>query len=597
MKGDSNMGSNLFRFTLPRPSFQARPVRLLILLVSLFALTSGIWAQQILSKGDGRRFYPDDPLWEDSDTMDIAEPVEFQLYEDADFLINSFKHPGGPAGPSLNTNTLDEVPNSSWFTNRIGRQEMTIEEIARGPDTFDGPAPGRWTITGRPGSGITPKFTIRDSRGDTYLFKLDPLHLPELPSSAEIISSKIFHTLGYNVGEDFVVQVDRSQLDIDSAAMWRDDRGKKRNIVQTDVDHWLKELAKASPDGMIRVLAHKYIEGTPKGPYRYHGTRSDDPNDLYPHERRRELRALRVFAAWLHHDDSRSTNTFNTYVEEDGRGFIRHYLLDFGSNLGSSSNKIQEPRIGYEYYVEGDKVLKGIFSFGLWRRGWMKVKYADYPAVGNFESDFFEPWKWKPGFPNPAFDRMDEADAFWAASLLSRFTDEMIRAIVGRAEISDPEAEGFLIDALIKRRDKCVNYWISRTNPLDRFEVNGSGQEVIFDNAAARVGTAQPGGTYKVQWSALDNLKNEEQRVGGEIEVDEMRLAVPQSAWGPKDDVNYRYAVARIRTFHPDYPHWQEPLVLTLRDKGEKYDVVGIERPRKNAKVKMKKKGKNTDQK
>ena len=24
-------------------------------------------------------------------------------------------------------------------------------------------------------------------------------------------------------------------------------------------------------------------------------------------------------------------------------------------------------------------------------RGWMKVKYADYPAVGNFESDFFEP--------------------------------------------------------------------------------------------------------------------------------------------------------------------------------------------------------------
>ena len=132
---------------------------------------------------------------------------------------------------------------------------------------------------------------------------------------------------------------------------------------------------------------------------------------------------------------------------------------------------------------------------------------------------------------------------------------------------------------------------------LDRFEVNGGGQEVIFDNAAIRVGTPQRGATYKVQWSALNNLKNEEQPVGGEIEVNEMRLAVPQSAWGPKDDVNYRYAVARIRTFHPDYPHWQEPLVLTLRDKGEKYDVVGIERPRKNPKVKRKKKGKITVQK
>ncbi len=224
----------------------------------------------------------------------------------------------------------------------------------------------------------------------------------------------------------------------------------------------------------------------------------------------------------------------------------------------------------------------------------MKVKYPDYPAVGNYEADFFEPRKWKPGYPNPAFDRMDEADAFWAAGLMSRFTDEIIRAIVGTAEISDPEAEAFLIDALIKRRDKCVDYWISRTNPLDRFKVDGSGQEVTFDNAAIRVGTAQRGATYKVQWAALNNLKNEEQPVGGEIEVNEMRLAVPQGAWGPKDDVTYRYAVARIRTFHPDHPHWQEPLVLTLRDQGGKYDVVGIQRPRKDAKVKIKKKSKNT---
>ena len=41
-------------------------------------------------------------------------------------------------------------------------------------------------------------------------------------------------------------------------------------------------------------------------PLQYFGTRPEDPNDLHPHEHRRELRGLRVFSAWLNHDDSRS---------------------------------------------------------------------------------------------------------------------------------------------------------------------------------------------------------------------------------------------------------------------------------------------------
>ncbi len=227
--------------------------------------------------------------------------------------------------------------------------------------------------------------------------------------------------------------------------------------------------------------------------------------------------------------------------------------------------------------------MKGLLTFGLWRRGWMKVDYPDYPSVGHYEADFFEPWKWRPNYPNPAFDRMDAADAFWAASIISRFTDEMLRAIVAEGQISDPEAAAYLTDVIITRRDKVVNYWISRTNPLDRFEVHRlarTGLELTFENAAIRVGAAQQGATYRVRWSALDNLSGQETPAGDEVELAEARAPVPAAAWGPADDAGDRYAVATISTRHPDFPHWEEPVVVSLRNRAGDVEVVGIERPR-----------------
>jgi hypothetical protein len=555
-------------------------------LVAMALCASVAWGQAVGDREDGRRFYADDPLWTDPDTTNVVEVTAFELRNDADFLINSFAHPGGDAGPASNVNTLGEVPDSSWFTNRIGLGEMSLEEIVRGPDTVSGPAPGIWTVIGRPAGGITPKFTIRDARGDIYIFKLDPVHLPELPSSAEVISTKIFHALGYNVPQDFICYVDRSRLEVDPKAEWTDARGRKRPFTDNDLDHWLGKMARVGPEGTVRVLASRYIQGRPIGQYRYHGTRSDDPNDLYPHEKRRELRGLRVFAAWLHHDDSRSLNTFDTYVEEGGQRFIRHYLLDFGSNMGSGSTNVQEPRAGYEYLAEGNKLLKGIFSFGLWTRDWMHVEYPSYPAVGNYEGDFFEPWKWKPEYPNPAFDRMDEADAFWAANLLTYFTDDVIRAIVATGRISDPEAAEYLVNTLIQRRDKCIRYWIRQTNPLSRFAISSDGSEVTFDNAAVRTGAAPGGASYQAQWFARDNVADQERAVGQEVESSEPKFLIPQEAWGPADDAGFRYAVARLYPLHPENPQWREPVVLTVRERGGRYDVVGLQRPRHDAPIK-----------
>jgi hypothetical protein len=529
---------------------------------------------------EGRRFYPDDPILRDPDMRDIAPVAEFDLSKSYEFLHETFGDSITSRGRARNVNTLDEVPDSSWFTNRLGRYDMTTDEIVRGPDHVNGPAAGAWHVTGRPDAGITPKFTIKDGRGDTYLIKLDPSRFPELPSSVELISTKIFHAIGFHVPEDFIVTFDSSRLDVAPGAKMRTATGERRPIQMVDVEQWLKDTPRAT-DGSIRALASLYVPGRVVGQFRYTGTRPDDPNDIYPHERRRELRGMRVFAAWLNHDDARSINSIDTYVEEGGRRYIRHYMQDFGSNLGSGSTSAQQPRGGYEYLIEGDKIAKGLISFGLWTRGWTKVRYPDNPSLGNIEADFFEPWKWKTEYPQPAFDQMDAADAFWAASIVSRFTDPMIRAIVEAGRLSDPAAARYVTDVIIRRRDKVVAYWISRTNPLDNFAVGRTptGAELTFDNAALRLRVAQSGASYKAQWLALDNMAGSVRPAGPEVDLTDPRVAIPDAAWGRPDDAGFSYATASIKTVHPKFPNWTSPVLVTVRDRNGRMDVVGIERP------------------
>ena len=95
-----------------------------------------------------RGFFPDDPISRDDDTaVDASGVKEIELSESYDFLTNTFITPGDREPiRAVNLNTLDEVPDSSWFTNRIGVRDLPITEIARGPNKFDAstPSTGSW---------------------------------------------------------------------------------------------------------------------------------------------------------------------------------------------------------------------------------------------------------------------------------------------------------------------------------------------------------------------------------------------------------------------------------------------------------------------
>ena len=89
------------------------------------------------------RFFDDDPVWVERDTENAAgiAPLEVDLVTDLAYNIILGSTPQA-AVRAENVNSVDEVPDSSWFTNRAGRLPLTADDVARGPDRTNGPAPG-----------------------------------------------------------------------------------------------------------------------------------------------------------------------------------------------------------------------------------------------------------------------------------------------------------------------------------------------------------------------------------------------------------------------------------------------------------------------
>jgi hypothetical protein len=109
--------------------------------------------------------------------------------------------------------------------------------------------------------------------------------------------------------------------------------------------------------------------------------------------------------------------------------------------------------------------------------------------VGIFESDNFDPLKWRNSYPTRAFELMDKRDAFWAVKIIMSFTDEMLMAIVSEARYAEQGAAEHVLETLIKRRDKIGREWFGRMTPVDNFEVKG--QSLIFSDLAIDSGLAE----------------------------------------------------------------------------------------------------------
>jgi hypothetical protein len=340
----------------------------------------------------------------------------------------------------------------------------------------------------------------------------------------------------------------------------------------SDVDRLL-EHANREADGSYRVVASKSLEGKPIGRIRFMGTRPDDPNDLIAHEDRRELRGYGVFAAWLNHVDAKAINSLDMLITRNGRSFVRHNLIDFGSTLGSGGVGPSDYWEGSQYLVEPASISRQLIGFGFSYPAWHTAPFYESRAVGRLpmQNGSFNPDAWKPRIPNQAFLHARGDDRFWAAQKLIALKTDLLRAAVRAGDFGDEQAENFLVRALAERRDAIARPYLTAINPIADPILDKNGM-LSFRNAAVDADVARAPQGYRAVWSTFDNATGETTRIAETISRTPTMLA-PDFPDGP--GVFISVELSAIGAFNDA---WSKPVHVYFRHTDSGWRLVGFER-------------------
>ncbi len=487
------------------------------------------------SSQDAASEAPTDPAtWVDHDARPIPKPVgrERSLYGHIfreaviEPLNQAFDIPDkilgllGPFGvesnqQAANVNAHDEVPNSTWFTNRNHLRSISLAEIRAG--AFGDIRPEKpWTITDIKRSGVIPGFQIKDAKDRRWLIKLDPPGHPQLGSGASIVSSRLVWAAGYNISHDEAVSFRREDLRLGIK--------EESSVTESYIDS-LCQRGASGTDGRFYAAASLFLPGKPIDPIDFRGKRPDDANDWYTHKNRRELRGLYVVYAWLNNWDVKDHQSLDMFTtpDDDTLGHVTHNLLDVGASLGAAGRGAKKLRYGFEQRIDYSWMARRLVTLGFAVEPWRRAQQeTGIPSVGNFESERFEPEEWRPLQLVQPFREMTERDAYWGAKLVASFSDEQIGAASDAVGYEDPRARAFLLRTLADRRDKVARYWFNRVAPLDFFHVaNGA---LCFHDLARDIGIEEAR-EYEVHIEASGSGKTIERKLrvtGTEVPLAEL---------------------------------------------------------------------------
>jgi hypothetical protein len=556
-----------------------------------------------------RRFPLREPIWRDTDLQPVyarcheapspkdprhvsCAPEIYDAPTDWDGADNLFFRPLSEtvgivtSGESTNVNSLDEVPDSAWFTNRVGVRPVSLEELRLNDckkewllDPEHAPD-GSWLIDQGKTSGSTPGFRIDVPGKGKYMIKVEATGLPERQVAATVIGEAVYYATGYNATCEQALLVRPSIFTLKPGLRASHGNfGDEYDFDRKAVDELFAKSNKHG--GLLRVSASAWVPGYITQQFRYEGTRSDDPNDVIPHQDRRELRASRLLSAWIDHFDAREGNSLDAWITEveggppdASPGHLIHLMMGTSAALGSSWD--WDPitrRLGNAYVVDWGDMAKDVVTLGATTDVWETVRRTPgHEMFGYFNVRDFDPERWKNEYPNRAFSAMTERDGAWMARILARFTPQMVRTLAEMAKLADPANTDYLESVLDGRLAKILERYLTRVSPIASVHVEGTSTLCGVDLAEWR-GLRDPGAfRYTARrlgggWLAL------ERRTGSQI-----CFALPHAApdGTTADDAPARYLRVRIEDGVA-----RGPLVAHLYDLGPTrgYRLAGLERP------------------
>ena len=187
-----------------------------------FPLQQVVWTDE-----DMRTFSPRPPEWYSPYVWDGMDNSVFRPLSEL-FVFERDRE-------AINDNAMHEVPDSSWYANRLSREALDAETVARGacedldPTTagVDDDIRPPFTITRGKPDGSNPGFFVRDASGTMYMMKPDGPLQPERPSASDAIGASIFWAAGYHVPCNRVVFIRRDDLILDPEAELRGTDGRR----------------------------------------------------------------------------------------------------------------------------------------------------------------------------------------------------------------------------------------------------------------------------------------------------------------------------------------------------------------------------------
>jgi hypothetical protein len=575
-------------------------------LVVLFLLAAGASA----CSADARRFPLRDPVWRDTDLAPVSvacrpdhdaagrprcAPARSTVSALEDAADATVLRPVArffavdPARVATNVNSVDEVPDSAWFTNRIGLAgaAMTPEGLVRGPcgDAAIDPAAadGAWVIDRGDLAGDASSFGVAIAGLGRFVVAIDGAPQPERATASAAIASRLYHAAGYWAPCASVVHVRAAIFSLTPGLTIPTKSGAPRAF---DAAALAQILAAApSRDGLVRVVASRALPGEDLGPFRHEGTRGDDPNDVVAHEDRRDLRGARVLAAWLDHGGAGAQSTRDTWVAQrehaplSSPGIVRHYQVGLDDCFGREADTdAASRRLGHANTLDFGQGTRDFLTLGVPEQPWDRARRsADGDIFGYFSARDFAPGLYRGDHPSPAFSRMLEGDGAWAARAIARFTPDLVEAAVRAGDFTLARHTEVLVEQLLLRQKAVLRRYFAVLSPIA--DVRLSGEDLCGKDLARSTATfgdarfAYRAQTYAGAELAARSRPATRPGAGGEV-----CLTLPHVAddRGAPDSAASRYLIVDV--FNGVAPG---PLRAHLYDLGPRrgFRLVGLERP------------------